>query len=316
MEFKDYYAALGVDKTAGPDEIKKAYRKLARKYHPDVSKESDADARMKEVNEAYAVLGDAEKRAAYDELGRLPRGAGGFGAAPGREGGFGDGGFGDGLDDPSDFFSQLFGQAARARQAGAKGGRRMRGRDQHAAIEITLADAYRGATRPLNLRTAQYDAQGQLAGSERIVNVQVPKGVMEGQHLRLAGMGGPGLGDAGPGDLYLEVHFGADRRYRVDGRDVYAKTPVAPWEAALGGEIEVATPDGKVQLKVPAGSQAGRKLRLRGRGIPAAAPGEAAGDLYLVLEVVVPAPQTDEQRKLYQNLAREMAFDARAGTGG
>lgn len=166
------------------------------------------------------------------------------------------------------------------------------------------------------MRGAQYDAQGQLAGSERTVNVQIPKGIVEGQHLRLAGMGGPGLGGAAPGDLYLEVHFGADRRYRVDGRDVYAKTPVAPWEAALGGEIDVATPDGKVQLKVPAGSQAGRKLRLRGRGIPAAAPGEAAGDLYLVLEVVVPAPQTDEQRKLYQNLAREMAFDARAATGG
>ncbi|NVM78824.1 curved DNA-binding protein [Duganella sp. SG902] len=313
MEYKDYYQTLGVAKTASDEEIKKAYRKLVRKYHPDVSKEADAQKKTQEINEAYGVLGDAEKRAAYDDLGRgqqyragqefrpPPDWGRGFGGGAG--GGFGGaGGFGGG-DPGSDFFADLF--------ANLGGGRRRqaprRGEDSHASITIDLADSYTGATRTISLMVAERDAQDRIVTRERNLSVNIPKGVTAGQQLRLSGQGQPGA--AGPGDLYLEIQFRPHARYRVDGRDVYQTVPVAPWEMALGGEIEVATPSGKVNVTVPAGSQSGRKLRLRGRGIP----GKEAGDLYLLLEVVLPPAATDKQRELYQTMAREMAFNPRAG---
>ena len=307
MEYKDYYQTLGVAKTASEEEIKKAYRKLVRKYHPDVSKEADAQKKTQEINEAYGVLGDAEKRAAYDELGRGQQYRAGqeFRPPPDWGRGFGgNGGFGGDDAMGSDFFADLF--------ANLGGGRRRqqaprRGEDSHASITIDLADSYHGATRGISLMVAERDAQDRIVTRERTLSVNIPKGVTAGQQLRLSGQGQPGA--AGPGDLYLEIQFRPDARYRVDGRDVYETVPVTPWEMALGGEIEVGTPSGKVTVTVPAGSQSGRKLRLRGRGIP----GKEAGDLYLLLEVVLPPAHTDKQRELYQTMAREMAFNPRAG---
>jgi curved DNA-binding protein len=310
VEYKDYYQTLGVAKTASEDEIKKAYRKLVRKYHPDVSKEADAQKKTQELNEAYGVLGDAEKRAAYDELGRghqyragqefrpPPDWGRGFGGAGGPGG---NGGFGGGADQ-SDFFADLFANlGGRRRQAPQRGG------DSHASITIDLADSYTGATRNISLMVAERDAHDRIVTRERNLSVNIPKGVTAGQQLRLSGQGQPGA--AGPGDLYLEIEFRANSRYRIDGRDVYETVPVAPWELALGGDIEVATPSGKVNVTVPAGSQSGRKLRLRGRGIP----GKEAGDLYLLMEVVLPPATSDKARELYQTMAREMAFNPRAG---
>jgi curved DNA-binding protein len=311
MEFRDYYQLLEVERGASADQIKRAYRKLARKYHPDVSKAADAEQRMKEVNEAYAVLSDPERRAAYDQLGREFRAGQEFRPPPDWDAGFefsrgGDGGFRD-AGEFSDFFSSLFGDLGRG--AGGHGPFQQRGEDHHAKVFIDLDDAYRGATRAITLRAPQLDEHGRVTVSERTLKVQIPRGVREGQHIRLAGQGMPGT--AGAGDLYLEVHFNPDPRYRVDGRDVFETVPVAPWEAALGASIRVPTPAGPVQVGVPAGSQTGRKLRLKGRGVP----GTPAGDLYLVLEVVVPPAATDAARELYETMARTMAFDPRADMG-
>ncbi|WP_372876524.1 DnaJ C-terminal domain-containing protein [Pseudomonas sp.] len=316
MEFKDYYQVLGLDKNASEDEIKKSYRKLARKYHPDVSKEADAELRMKEVNEAYAVLGDLEKRAAYDQLGSRYRDGQEFQPPPNWDAGFefsGAGFSGADMGDFSDFFANLFGRAATG-QAGSgrrAGPRSRRGEDHHAKIVIDLRDAYQGAPRTITLRGARADAQGRVSLQEHNLTVQIPKGVKEGQHIRLAGQGSPGMGGGAAGDLFLEVHFKQDPHYRVDGRDVYETLPVTPWEAALGASIEAPTPSGKVQVKIPASSQGGRKLRLRGRGIP----GDPAGDLYLLLEIVLPPADTDKARQLYEMMAREMAFNPRLAMG-
>ena len=309
MQFKDYYQILGVGKTAPVDQVKKAYRKLARKYHPDVSKERDAEKHMKDVNEAYAVLSDPEKRAAYDQLGSRWQTGQDFQPPPGWDAGFefsGDGAHGGQAADFSDFFASLFGRAGRG-----AGDYQMRGGDHHAGILIDLADAYHGATRTITLRAAKLDASGRVVTGERSLNVQIPKAVKEGQHIRLAGQGGPGSGGGRAGDLYLEVHFSRDPRYRVEGRDVYETVPVTPWEVTLGANIEVPTPSGNVQVKVPAGSQAGRKLRLKGRGIP----GNPPGDLYMVLEVVLPPADTDKARQIYETMARELAFNPRQKQG-
>jgi curved DNA-binding protein len=311
VEFKDYYQILGVAKTATADEIKKAYRKQARKYHPDVSKEPDAERRMQDVNEANAVLSDPEKRAAYDQLGSRYQTGQEFHAPPDWDAGFEFSGRGPSDADAagfSDFFSSLFGHAARGR---GTGGYQMRGEDHHAKIVIELRDAYEGTTRAFTLRAPQVDAQGHVTLQEHTLNVRIPKGVREGQHIRLTGQGSPGLGGGPAGDLYLEVHFTPDGLYRVEGRDVYATVPVTPWEAALGAAIEVPTPSGNVQVKVPAGSQAGRKLRLKGRGIP----GDTPGDLYIVLDVVLPAADTEQARRLYETMARELAFNPRRKMG-
>lgn len=311
MEFKDYYQILGVDKAADADAIKKSYRKLARKYHPDVSKEADAEARMKEVNEAYAVLSDLEKRAAYDQLGNRYHEGQDFQPPPDWDAGFefsgGNAASAD-MGDYSDFFANLFGQAGRAGRGRAQA---RRGEDHHAKIIIELRDAYAGATRTITLRGARADAQGRVSMQERSLNVQIPKGIMEGQQIRLSGQGSPGIGGSPAGDLYLEVQFKAERRYRVAGRDVYETLPVTPWEAALGASIEAPTPSGKLQVKVPAHSQNGRKLRLKGRGIP----GQPAGDLYLLLEIVLPPADTDKARQVYATMAQELAFNPRQAMG-
>jgi curved DNA-binding protein len=305
VEYKDYYQILGVEKSASAEDIKKAYRKLVRKYHPDVSKHADADAKTKEINEAYGVLGDVEKRAAYDELGQRGHQAGqGFQPPPDWESQFDFGGA-----NADDFFADLFAHAGKRSRGGAGAqGYQMRGEDIHAAVSIDLRDAYDGGTRTLGLRVPQHDAQGRVVMQEKTLSVNIPKGVTPGQQLRLAGQGHPGVGGAGPGDLYLEIQFNPDPRYRIEGTDVYENVPVAPWEAALGASISVPTPSGQVEVTVPAGSQAGRKLRLKGRGIPARQP----GDLYLILEVVLPPANNDRARGLYEQMAREMAFNPRA----
>jgi len=307
VDYKDYYQALGVEKSATADEIKKAYRKLVRKYHPDVSKEPDADKRTKELNEAYGVLGDAEKRAAYDEVGSGQQAGQEFRPPPGWGGGY-EAPSGD----DSDFFADLFAHVG-GRRGGAGGGAgfQMRGEDSHASISISLADAYNGASRTIVLRVPQRDAQGRATSTERTLNVTIPKGVTAGQQLRLGGQGQPGHGGAPAGDLYLEIEFAPDARYRLEGRDVYQTVPVTPWEAALGAQIDVVTPSGTVQVTVPEKSQTGRKLRLKGRGIP----GASAGDLYLLLEVVLPLADTARARELYETMARELAFNPRQKMG-
>ena len=310
MEFKDYYATLGVDKTATADEIKKAYRKLARKYHPDVSKEADAAERMSAINEANTVLSDPEKRAAYDALGRRPPGQE-FRPPPDWDAGFefSGGEFGAGEEEFSDFFANLFGRGARARRGPHEAS--IRGGDHHAKVMIDLADSYHGARRAVTLRSARLDAAGHVVTDERVLEVTIPKGVRAGQHIRLRGQGAAGLGGGSAGDLYLEIEFRADERYQIDGRDVTQRVSVAPWEAALGAAIEVPTPSGPVQVTVPAGSRNGRKLRLRGRGIP----GEPPGDLHLELELVLPPASTEAARELYRTMEREMNFNPRTERG-
>jgi len=318
MEFKDYYKVLGVERTASDDEIKKAFRRLARKHHPDISKAPDASARMQELNEAHEVLRDKEKRAAYDRVGEGAQGGQPFQPPPGWDSGFefsgGPGGFGDGSDH-SDFFEALFGAArrrgARSRPGGPEEGRARRGQDHHAKIVVPLEDAFRGATRELTLHSPELDAAGNVALHERTLQVNIPKGIRAGQQIRLTGRGSPGLGAGPRGDLYLEIEFAPHARWRVDGRDLYFTLRVAPWEAALGAAVDVPTPDGTVEMNVPAGSQTGRKLRLRGRGIPGSPP----GDFYVLLEVVLPPASDDKARAAYRQMARDLAFDPRANPG-
>jgi len=321
MKFKDYYQTLGVARDATGDDIKRAYRKLARKFHPDVSKERDAEERFKDIAEANEVLKDPQKRAAYDAAGaqwerqqaagaRTGDSAADFEPAPGWDAGFEFSGAGDagmGAQDHSDFFEALFGRAARHQQA-HRAARDQRGQDHHAKVLIELEDAYRGALRSISLRMPTLDAQGQLVMHERALDVQIPKGLREGQQLRLSGQGGPGHGTGAAGDLYLDIAFQPHARYRVDGRDVYLDVPVAPWEAALGATVAVPTPDGRVELDVPAGSGAGRKLRLKGKGIP----GRPPGDFYIVLAVVLPPADGAPARAAYQAFAAACPFDPRA----
>ncbi len=301
MEYKDYYKTLGVAKNASAEDIKKAYRKLMRKHHPDVSKTRDAGEKAKEVNEAYGVLGDADKRAAYDALGSDPRPGRPFQPPPEWGATYAAGAGAD------DFFSDLFAHVGRrAHHAGAF---TSRGDDIHASIAVDLADAYHGARRSVSLRVPQPDARGGVINRERTFDVAIPKGVLPGQQVRVPGQGHQGAGGGPPGDLFLEIQFTDNPLYRVEGRNVFEKLAVAPWEAALGAHIDVPTPSGQVQVSVPPGSQGGRKLRLKGRGIP----GHPDGDLYLVLDVVLPPASTPKARELYQAMARDLGFNPRAG---
>jgi len=303
MEFKDYYALLGIERTATPEEIKRAYRKLARKFHPDVSKEADAEARFKDVSEAYEALSDPEKRAAYDEIGR--RRERGQGYEPPPDGGFEFSGRSGGgpADDAafSDFFESIFGHRARGapepRHAGGAAA------DHHAKVQIDLEDAYRGARRTISLRMPVIDEQGQAMLHERQLEVNIPKGVRDGQQLRLVGQGGPGHGGMPAGDLYLEVSIRPHAHFRLDGRDLYLDLPITPWEGALGARVPVPTPDGALELGIPAGSWSGRKLRLKGKGLPGTTP----GDLYAVLQVTAPPVQTQADRDAYTALAQAHA---------
>jgi len=308
VEYKDYYQIMGVDRKATQDEIKRAYRKLARKYHPDVSKDADAELKFKELGEANEVLKDPEKRAAYDQLGSNWNAQQGFQPPPDWGSGFefhgapaGEGG----QHDFSDFFESLFG-----RQGSPGGGRgfHMHGEDHHAKILIDLEDSFNGASRSITLQMPEVNPEGHVVTRSRTLKVRIPKGIRQGQQIRLAGQGAAGIGGAKAGDLFLEIGFRPHRNYRVEGADVYLDLPLAPWEAALGASVKVPTPAGAIDLKVPADSQAGKKLRLKGRGIPAKTP----GDLYVVLQIVLPSADSDKARALYERMQEEFEFDARA----
>jgi curved DNA-binding protein len=311
--FQDYYETLGVPRDASADDIRAAYRKLARQYHPDVNKEPGAEDRFKEVAEAYEVLRDSEKRERYDRLGANWRAGEDVSAAQGFGGG--DGGrspFGDvrvefGGGDFSDFFEGMFGARGRAPRGGFGGfggfegfdGFTTRGGDQEAVVELSLEEAARGGRRHISL------------GDGREYDVNVPAGVRDGQRIRLAGEGGRGSGDGPSGDLFLRVRLRPHRRFRLEGRDLHADLPVAPWEGALGATVEVPTLEGSAKVRVPAGSSTGRKLRLRGQGFPG--PGGERGDLYATVKVMVPKRLTDEERELFERLRDVSGFDPRAG---
>jgi curved DNA-binding protein len=312
MEFKDYYQRLGIERDAKEDEIKRSFRRLARKFHPDVSSEPDAEERFKEVQEAYEVLKDPEKRSAYDRFGENWKEGQDFRPPPDWQPdvGFSGGGYTE-AGDFSDFFESMFGQAGHRRPGGAHANIQMKGEDLNARVAISIEDAYRGTTRSLSLQAPKLDEAGHVVMQPRNLNVKIPKGVTQGQRIRLAGQGGPGLAGAPNGDLYLEVVFEPHVTYHVDGHDVYIDLPVAPWEAALGRKVTVPTLGGKVDLKLPSNSQTGNRLRMKGRGLP----GKQTGDQYVTLEVVVPKAETDEARALYEQMEREMAFDPRANLG-
>ena len=311
MQFKDYYAILGVSRSATAEELKKAFRRMARKYHPDVSKEPDADARMKDINEANAVLSDPEKRAAYDQLGSGHQPGQDFKPPPDWDAGFEfseRGASGAGADH-SDFFEQLFGRAGGGRGgfAGSRGELRMRGEDHHAKVLLEVEDSYAGATRQISLRAIQVDAQGRPQLVPRTLNVKIPQGVAAGQTIRLAGQGSPGVGGGGTGDLLLEVQFHPHPRWRCEGRDLHMTLRVAPWEAALGASVPVKLPDSEIKVRVPEGAQSGQQLRVRGKGLPSTPP----GDLLIELQLVLPPADTPRSRELYEAMARELAFEPR-----
>ena len=319
MQFKDYYSVMGVERSATPEDIKRAHRKLARKFHPDVSKEKDAEARFKELAEAYEVLKDPEKRAAYDQLGANYRAGQDFSPPPewARRPPAGDAGFQPGEQDHSEFFESLF----RGMHRGRGDTDRQRshelfdrhGQDQHARIQITIEDAYQGATRTLHLRVPQQASDGQVRLEDRTIEFSIPKGIRAGQHIRLAAQGGPGMGRGSPGDLYLDVDILPHVLYRADGSDVYMNLPVAPWEAALGTDLEAPTPTGRVEVKIPAGSTSGRKLRLKGRGLPGTSTGKPPGNFYYVLQVRLPHADTAPARQAYADMAAAFkTFNPRA----
>jgi len=299
VEYKDYYQVMGVGRDASAEDIKRAYRRLARKYHPDVSKEPNAEERFKEIGEAYEVLRDPEKRAAYDALGARRSGeefrpppdwqfeqAGN--AAAGAH---------------SDFFEQLFGGL------GARGGFRGRGFDTAGQVELTVEEAYRGTERRVALEHLVADEHGRLKPTTRELTVRIPPGAVDGQHIRVAAQGQPGIGGGPAGDLLLTVRLAPHPWFRTEGRDVYLDLPVAPWEAALGDTVRVPTLGGRVDLKLPKGAQTDRHLRLKGRGLPGSPP----GDQFVVLKVVVPPPQNAEEEALYRQLAGARPFNPRAG---
>ncbi|MDP3608045.1 MAG: DnaJ C-terminal domain-containing protein [Methylophilus sp.] len=306
MKLKDYYEVLGVDRTASEDEIKVAYRKLARKYHPDVSKESEAEARFKEVGEAYAVLKDSEKRAAYDQVGSQGKGNQGFTPPPNWDSGFefSGSGFNPNTGDQSGFFEEMFGRQSRSRQQSTMDAK---GQDHHAKVMIDLVDTYLGVKKTIALQMPSFDTLGQVFMQERKLDITIPKGIQAGQHLRLTGQGSPGIGKGSAGDLYLEISFKPNPRYRIDGKDVYMELPITPWEAALGETVTVSTPSGSVELKIPTGSNSGRKLRLKGRGIPAKEP----GDLFVVIAIFTPPAETEPEKEAYRSMAKTFKFNPR-----
>ena len=302
MKYKDYYKILGVPRNAGEDDIKKAYRKLARKYHPDVSKETNAKEKFQEVSEAYETLRDKEKRAAYDSLGSGFRQGQDFRPPPDWFDRFGGGRSEDlGGVDLSELFESL-GAFGRATGFGRRGHRRgpamaFPGEDHEVPVRLTLEEAFRGAERTV-----------QLEGGHSFT-ARIPPGATDGQRLRLRGKGGAGANGGSPGDLYLQIHLEPHPLFRVSGHDLDLEVPLAPWEAALGAQVEIPTMTGRVTLKIPPGSKAGQKLRLAGKGLPQ--PGGGAGDLYAVLSIEAPSPLTEPEKKLFEELRQVSRFNPR-----
>lgn len=300
MDFQDYYKTLGVKRNATEAELKTAYRKLARKYHPDVSKEKDAEEKFKQTKEAYEVLKDPEKRKLYDQYGANWQQVQQGGAPPGygygrgnQQEGFEGGSFtGADSGDFSDFFESMFGRGGGGfHQQGRRSAFKQQGEDIQAKVQISLKDAFTGASRSLQL---QVPGEG-----VKTLNVKIPKGVVEAQKIRLRAQGAPGIGGGDNGDLYLEIEFATDPQFTVNGKDIYVKLPITPWEAALGTKLTVPTVESKVEMKIAAGAESGQRLRLKGKGIPASTP----GDQYVILEMVTPKPANTEQTELYEKMA-------------
>ena len=314
MEFKDYYKIMGVARDATQDEIKRAYRLLARKFHPDVSKEPDAEARFKEIGEANEVLKDPEKRAAYDKLGANWKAGQDFRPPPDWNTGFefSGGGFtGGDAAQFSDFFESLYGRDFGAAR-GSRAPFHAKGEDHHARVLIDLEDAYLGATRTVSLQVPEVDAQRRVVLRERKLNVTIPRGIRAGQHIRLAGQGSAGHGQGKSGDLYLEIEFRPHSLYRVEQNDVYLDVPVSPWEVVLGATLNVPTPGGIVEIKIPVGAAAGSKLRLKGRGIPSSTP----GDFYAVLKIALPPADNEAAKDIYRKMSEQFkSFNPRGKLG-
>ena len=305
MKFRDYYQILGVSRDASTDEIKRAYRKLARKFHPDVSSEADAEERFKEIGEAYEVLKDPEKRTAYDQFGKDWRAGQDFRPPPGWDAGFEFAGAGGRASGFSDFFETLFGSG---RMGGFSGQmRRPKGEDHHAKIMISLSDAYSGVARTLTLRAPEVTANGHVTTRERSIKVNIPKGVTEGQRIRLAGQGSAGAGAGQPGDLYLEVGLEPHAFFAASGRDIHLDLPITPWEAALGARVAVPTLGGNVDLTIPANSRPGHTLRLKGRGLP----GRPDGDQIVTLRIETPEADDGEKEDFYRRMSELMPLDPR-----
>jgi curved DNA-binding protein len=304
VKFKDYYETMGVARDASPDDIKRAYRRLARKYHPDVSKEKDAEERFKEVGEAYEVLRDPEKRAAYDQLGQRAPGEE-FRPPPDWQFEFDDrGGAQSRGGVHSDFFENLFGGLGG--RAG-RGGFRSRGLDTAAQVDVTLEEAFHGTTRTLSLQRLEREKDGRVRPRNQQIQVKIPAGVTDGQQIRVAAQGEPGAGGEPPGDLFLQLTVLPHRWFRLEGRDVWLELPVTPWEAALGETVRVPTLAGRVDLKVPKGSQTDRQLRLKERGLP----GRPPGDQFVVLKIVTPPADDAAREELYKEMAAKMAMNPR-----
>jgi curved DNA-binding protein len=309
MANRDFYSALGVKRDASDDEIRKVYRRLARKFHPDVNKEPGSEERFKEISEAYAVLSDPKKRAAYDKYGDMWKHADELdAAAENRSRSYTQYNH---MEDLGSIFEELF------RQGGARGFSTasraagpfpIPGIDQHTQIEITLEEAFRGSSRTIRFTYADPQPTGQRADRSEEITVKIPAGVTNGQVLRLAGKGGPGSGNAPNGDLYIELKIAPHKVFEVNGKDIYLSLPITPWEAALGATVEVPVLAGKVEMKIRAGAQGGSTLRLKGKGLP----GRPPGDQYVVLKIVTPKVNTAEQREMYQKMAKAFSFDARA----
>jgi len=316
MEYKDYYAILGVEKNASEDDIKRAYRRLARKYHPDVSKEKNAEEQFKNLQEAYEVLKDQEKRNAYNQLGNNWKSGQEFRPPPDWQQvaqfnrGNGQSFNAEDLGEFSDFFANLFGggRAAGPRGHARQAGFNQRGSDQHATLSIMLEEAFQGASKTFQIQIPEVDANGNVRATVKTLKVTIPAGAEPGQRLRLAKQGAPGMGDAPAGDLYLEIAIAPHPFFSLQGQDVYITLPVTPWEAALGAEIKVPTLGGPVGMKLAGGAQSGQKLRLKGRGMPGK---PHAGDQYAILQIHTPSAKTAEQRQLYEKMAETMPFNPR-----
>ena len=311
MDFKDYYKVLGLEPGADDKAVKAAYRKLARKYHPDVSKEKDAENQFKDVAEAYEVLKSAEKRAEYDELRKYAQQGRPFEPPPGWQP-RGNGGFADemgGGRDYSDFFESLFGAAGRSQGPGRKSARR--GQDVEMELPILLEETLADEAKKIAFQLPQYSADGQpLAAISKTLNVKIPAGVSDGERIRLKGQGAPGLGGAANGDLYLIIRLVPHPLFDVEAHNLILPVPLAPWEAALGSKVTVPTLDGKIHLSIPANSQSGQRLRIKGKGLMNKL-GER-GDLYALFKIVIPAQADEPTRALWAQLAEQAAFDPRA----
>lgn len=311
MKYQDYYERLGVSKTATDDEIKKQYRRLARKYHPDVSKEEDAEEKFKLVKEAYEVLKDKEKRKMYDQMGHNPDGSA-FNPPPDFDfnqyqqahGGGQHYSHYDGADF-SDFFENMFG----ARGAGFRQQhtRDRKGEDAHVNLTVSLEEAYRGDKRTVQFQEPKVGANGQVHYDTKTLNIKIPAGVTEGQKIRLKGQGNPGIGSGPNGDLYITIQIAPNKDYTLEGKNIGYTLPITPWEAALGAEVTCPTLGGAIKLKIAPNSESGKKLRLKGRGMP----GKTPGDEIVTLKVVLPKADTDEAKALYEQMKQQLDFNPR-----